>query len=155
MNHIKIQQTLIKAADARDGYKHKSFDAMYFLTDDRVWVCPGSRWVMGIPKASFYLDIDKVFKRAPFKEGGLFSEAENAKPVEDGGLIDKVIRGKKIRLHLFKVDDTTIYVDEDYVKYFDSEAYFKGTTAKAPLFVYELGELVGLILPVYIGDEDD
>ena len=148
MNYLKVQQNLLKAADARDGWKHKDFNSYYFITEDKVWMCPKEgKWMIGIPKNQFYLDIDKIWKDVKPIQGETFlKDTGDLKPAVDTNSIVQVM--KKMNLHKFVVDNEAIYIQEEYLKFFDPDAHFKGTKHNAPLHVYENGELVGLICPV-------
>ena len=151
MNYLKVQQNLLKAADARDGWKHKNFNIYYFTTEDKVWMCPKGEWMIGVPKNQFYLDIDKIWKDVKPVQGETFlKDTGDLKPAVDTNSIVQVTicKKKKMNLHKFVVDNEAIYVQEEYLKFFDPDATFKGTKHNAPLYVYENGELVGLILPV-------
>ena len=56
MKSLKMQQEIIKAAEARDGWKHKPFNYPYFVADGRVWICPEANWMIGIPEKQFYFE---------------------------------------------------------------------------------------------------
>jgi len=150
MNYLKVQQNLLKAADARDGWKHKDFNIYYFITEDKVWMCPEGQWIIGIPRNQFYLDIDKIWKDIKPIQGETFlKEPGDLKPaVDTNSIVQSTTFQKKTNLHKFMVDDKAIYVKEDYLKFFESDAHFEGTNDRSPLYVYENNELVGLILPV-------
>lgn len=149
---MKIQMDLLKAADARDGWKHKPFNALWFETDDRVYICPEGLWMMGIIKPRFFLDISKIFNDAsPFISGEQFLKSgQNTTPAEDTHIImDLVEHGKKMKLHKFMVDDDPVYVREDFLKYFEKDySRFTGTNSTSPLYVWENDDIVGLIMPV-------
>lgn len=152
MKYLKIQQDLLKAADARDGWKHRPFNVPWFETDDRVFVCPEGLWMMGIFKHHFFLDISKIFKDAsPLASGEQFLKSgQDTKPAKDTHIImDVVEHNKKMKLHKFTVDDEPVYVQEDFLKYFEMDySRFTGTNSKSPLYVWENDNIVGLIMPV-------
>lgn len=150
MNYLKVQQNLLKAADARDGWKHKDFHVAYSVTDDRVWVCPEGYWMIGIPKDQFYLNVDKIWKDfQPFKTETFLKDTWDLKPAVDTNTTIQVTEfKKKLNLHKFVVDGEEVYIQEKYLEFFDPDAHFEGRNSKAPLYVYENDELVGLILPV-------
>ena len=156
MNYLKVQQNLLKAADARDGWKHKDFNIYYFITKDKVWMCPKGEWIIGIPKNQFYLDIDKIWKDInPIRGETFLKDTGDLKPAVDTNSIFQVsIFQKKMNLHKFMVDDKAIYVKEDRLKFFEPDAHFEGTNGRSPLYVYEGNELVGLILPVNYKEGD-
>ena len=150
MKYMKVQNDLLKAANARDGSKKKYFNIPYFITEDKVWVCPDGSWMMAIPKDLFYLDKEKIWKDTkPFHGEKFIKNLCDLEPVTDTHVIMDVEQGKKkIKLHKFNVKDETIFVNENYLNYFDQNATFRGTKRNAPLYVYELGEVVGIICPV-------
>lgn len=152
MNYMKLQMDLLKAADARDGWKHRPFKALWFETDDRVFICPESTWMMGVFKDRFFLDISKIFKDTlPLITGEkLLKSGQNTKPAEDTHIIiDAVVHNKKRKLHKFTVDDKPVYVQEDVLRYFEMDySRFTGTDSISPLFVWENDDIIGLILPV-------
>lgn len=41
-----------------------------------------------------------------------------------------------------------VFVQENILKYFEPDATFRGKKHNSPLYVYELGKLVGVIYPV-------
>lgn len=145
MNYLKIQQNLLKAVDA----KHKSFNTYYCVTEDKVWVIHEGVLMMGIPKNLFYLDVDKIWKDIqPFKIETLFKDTWNLKSAVDTNTTIQVTEfKKKLNLHKFVVDGEEVYIQEKYLEFFDPDARFEGRNSKAPLYVYENDEFVGLILP--------
>lgn len=156
MNYLKVQQNLLKMADARDGWKHKDFNIYYFITEDKVWIIPKGQWIIGIPKNQFYLDIDKIWKDVKPLQGETFLKStRDLKPVVDtNSIVQVTIFQKKMNLHKFMVDDKTIYVKEERLKFFDTDSHFEGSDSRSPLYVYENNELVGLILPVNYKEGD-
>lgn len=152
MNYMKVQTDLLKAADARDGWKHKPFNTLWFETDDRVFICPGGSVMIGIIKPRFFLDVSKIFKDvAPLTSGEQFLKSgQNTKLAGNTHIIiDAVEHGKKMKLHKFMVDDEPVYVQEDFLKYFEMDySGFTGTDSKSPLYVWENDDIVGMIMPV-------
>lgn len=147
MNYLKLQQELLKAAESRDGPKHKQFDVHYSIINDRIWVFPHAFFGMGIPLDKFYLDVDKIWKdTSPLACGWILKDAENAKPAVDTNT-SVILKTEKKSVHKFIVNDESIFVNEKYLNYFN-DSCFKGTNGKSPLFVYEFDELVGMILPI-------
>ena len=147
---MKVQNDLLKAANARDGSKKKYFNIPYFITEDKVWVCPDGSWMMAIPKDLFYLDKEKIWKDTkPFHGEKFIKNLCDLEPVTDAHVImDVDLDNKKMKLHKFNVKDEAIFVNENFLNYFDPGATFRGTKRNAPLYVYELGEVVGIICPV-------
>lgn len=152
MKYLKVQQDLLKMADARDSWKHRPFNVPWFQADEKIWVCFDSVICLGIPYKQFYLNREQIFKDALSFDGGKIIEmAENIINAEDTKtVIEAKNNGKKMKLHIFQLEnDSKIYINDDFMKYFDSEdIMFGGISKKNPLFVYEHEELVGIIFPV-------
>lgn len=145
---MKFQQNLLKAADARDGCRHKPFNYFYSETNDKIYICPQGHYFVIIPKTQFYLDKEQVFKNiAPLKNMKSFLNPDNSQVAIDTHTIIAI--ESKMKLHEFVIDDESIFVDERLLKYFELEkSTFKGTNRKSPIFIYEYEELVGAVLPV-------
>ena len=152
MKYIKFQQNLLKAIDARDGWKHKPFNYFYFETDDKICICPQGHYFVMTPKVQFYLDKEKVFKNiAPFKNVKCYLNPDDLQVAIDTHTIknDVTVIKNKLNLHKFVIGDESIFVDESKLKYFELEnSTFKGTNRKNPIFIYEDEEQVGMVLPV-------
>lgn len=153
MKYFKFQQELLKAAEARDGWKHKPFDYPWFELNNQVGVCPGGHYIILIPDELFYLDRKRVFKSTTVNgEHILKLKNDELKDATDTHSIIEYYPSsnkKAAKLHKFVVDDETIYIDEDKLKYFDTDiSTYKGSGRKNPLYVYEHSRLVGMILPV-------
>ena len=75
---------------------------------------------------------------------------QNTESAEDTNIIiDAVEHSKKMKLHKFMVDDKPVYVQEDFLKYFEMDcSRFTGTDSKSPLYVWENDSIVGMIMPV-------
>ena len=56
----------------------------------------------------------------------------------------------KRKLRIYYNHDQTIYVDNDLFKYFDEEIEVKGTTIKAPIYIFEYNQLIGMLLPTVV-----
>ena len=50
---MKFQQDLLKAADERDGWKHKLFNYPWFETDDKIFICPQGHYFIAILKVKY------------------------------------------------------------------------------------------------------
>lgn len=152
MKYIKLQQDLLKAADARDGWKHKPFNNHWFETENQIFICPDAYWMMGIPKESFYLNIDKVFKDIqPFTSGNdLIKKSLDTFPAKDTHMVIDVVKNRtKMKLHSFIVNEETIYVNDNFLKYFDlDESKVTGSGKRSPIYIWEGDVVVGLLLPV-------
>ena len=154
---MKFQQDLLKAADERDGWKHKLFNYPWFETDDKIFICPQGHYFIAILKVQFYMDKEKVFKNTtPLNGGKSFLNPDNLQMATDTHTIVMVDKNKaKMKLHKFVIGDEVIFLDENNLKYFDLEdSTFKGTNRKNPIYIYENEELVGMVLPVNHKEEE-
>ena len=157
MKNIKFQQDLLKAADERDGYKHKLFNYPWFETDDKIFICPQGHYFIAILKVQFYMDKEKVFKNiTPINNTGKsFLNPDNLQMATDTHTIVVTDVKAKMKLHKFVIGDEAIFLDENNLKYFDLEdSTFKGTNRKNPIYIYENEELVGMVLPVIHKEEE-
>ena len=155
MNTLKIQQELVKAAFTRD-YKNKRAEMLYGVTGDYVVVVPDGYTLYKIPKAFFYLDPETVFEGRKNERIERFLDDSNAMSATDThASIVETKTGKKRTLHKFILEDgKPAYIDEKFLKCFDLDiSTFKAVSPISPLFIYEYGEMVGLVLPVrYVED---
>ena len=154
---MKFQQDLLKAADERDGWKHKFFNYPWFETDDKIFICPQGHYFIAILKVQFYMDKEKVFKNTtPLNGGKSFLNPDNLQMATDTHTIVMADKTKaKMKLHKFVIGDEAIFLDENNLKYFDLEdSTFKGTNRKNPIYIYENEELVGMVLPVNHKEEE-
>ena len=146
---MKFQQDLLKAADERDGWKHKLFNYPWFETDDKIFICPQGHYFIAILKVQFYMDKEKVFKNITPINGKSFLNPDNLQMATDRHTIVVADVKAKMKLHKFVIGDEVIFLDENNLKYFDLEdSTFKGTNRKNPIYIYENEELVGMVLPV-------
>ena len=146
---MKFQQDLLKAADERDGWKHKLFNYPWFETDDKIFICPQGHYFIAILKVQFYMDKEKVFKNITPINGKSFLNPDNLRMATDTHTIVVADVKAKMKLHKFVIGDEVIFLDENNLKYFDLEdSTFKGTNRKNPIYIYENEELVGMVLPV-------
>lgn len=151
MKYFKFQQELLKAAEGRDGWKHKPFNYPWFELNNQVGICPSGHYIVLIPDELFYLDRKRVFKSTTVNgEQILKLKGDDLKDATDThSIIEYKQYNKLVKLHKFTVGDEPIYIDENNLKYFDLDiSTYKGTGRKNPLYVYEDGGLVGMILPV-------
>ena len=87
----------------------------------------------------------------------LFQEAEtDYEPVERVGAVRKIKSsktGKTLLLRQLEAGDSRVRVQSKYLQYFEHPEYQIKAPHK-PVFVYEDGELCGLVLPVRCPEED-
>lgn len=151
MKFDKIQQEILKAAFKRDEtHNEKCFQWLHFETDDNVCVVDHGVAIYIIPKKHWYLDIEKVFEKPPVQLEALMKEENDAEDVTD--LMTERQTPDKKMVRIFKIDkedSPEIWIDSKILKVFDLDwCTFKGKKHNTPLFIYENGELAGVVLPV-------
>lgn len=141
MNILKIQTEVLKQIHK------KSNDFIYGCDDTHIYISPDKYKLFKIPKDKFYLDLNKM--------GNPINAVH--KMFDVTGLVDahKTSELKQCDKGLtcvkFTSEKDSLWVDTKLLKEFeDCEITFKMTGKKAPLFIYEHDEVVGLILPVNV-----
>lgn len=137
MKYLKLQQEIIKEAN-----KDKDLNCKYFEIEEDIYIVPSPHcFMMVIPKKSFFLDKNKIFKESDHMDLSKFiGGSKNAKLAKNEKI---TVESDKKKLRLFTIDD------EKYLKYFDEDiSTFSGTNKKSSIYIWEKGKLVGLILPV-------
>lgn len=62
----------------------------------------------------------------------------------------QVLKKPKIAFANFYTESESVYVDTKLINYFDNNAKYHIVDKKKPVFVYESGELVGIVMPCTI-----
>lgn len=138
MRYFKIQQEMIRNKKAN---KRKYY---YTIEDGKVLISQNRHFIMAIPEKDFFLDVKKVAEEASVLSIILKNYALTK-------LVDThtTIKANGKQLHVFKVGERTIYVDEEYINYFDEKSvHYTGRNERLPVYVWEHETLVGAILPV-------
>ena len=134
MKEIKVQQDVLALAQTphrvrfgrlKDGRMGVTIDgiAVYIIYSDNVFLDTRKFQI---------IDLQKIF-----------DDVFEAKDIIPTGVS---ILKMKDTLKEFKNDDTTAYFNEKLFKYFDSKKKLTYSYHKTKLFVFENGELVGLVL---------
>ena len=134
MKEIKVQQDVL--ALTQTSYRVQ-FGG---LKDGRMGVTIDGIAVYIIYSDNVFLDTSK-FKTIDLQK--IFDDVFEAKDIIPTGVS---ILKLKDTLKEFKNDDTTAYFNEKLFKYFDSKKKLTYSYHKTKLFVFENGELVGLVL---------
>ena len=134
MKEIKVQQDVLALAQN----PHRVRFGM--LNDGRMGVAIDGFAVYIIYSDNVFLDTTK-FQTIDLQK--IFDDIYNAKDIVPSGVS---ILKLKDTLKEFKNDDTTAYFNEKLFKYFDSKKKLTYSYHKNKLFVFENGELVGLVL---------
>ena len=134
MKEIKVQQDVL--ALTQTSYRVQ-FGG---LKDGRMGVAIDGIAVYIIYSDNVFLDTTR-FQTIDLQK--IFDDIYNAKDIVPTGVS---ILKLKDTLNEFKNDDTTAYFNEKLFKYFDSKKKLTYSYHKNKLFVFENGELVGLVL---------
>ena len=134
MKEIKVQQDVLALAQTPHRVRFGR------LNDGRMGVAIDCFSVYIIYSGNVFLDTTK-FQTIDLQK--IFDDIYNAKDIVPTGVS---IHKLKDTLKEFKNDDTTAYFNEKLFKYFDSKKKLTYSYHKTKLFVFENGELVGLVL---------
>ena len=134
MNEIKVQQDVLALAQTPNRVRFGR------LNDGRMGVTIDGFAVYIIYSDNVFLDTRK-FQTIDLQK--IFDDVFEAKDIIPTGVS---ILKLKDTLKEFKNDDTTAYFKEKLYKYFDSKKKLTYSYHKTKLFVFENGELVGLVL---------
>lgn len=130
MKEIKVQQDVLALAQTPHRVRFGK------LNDGRMGVTIDGFAAYIIYSDNVFLDTRK-FQTIDLQK--IFDDVYNAKDIVPTGISIN-------NLKEFKNDDTTAYFNEKLFKYFDSKKKLTYSYHKTKLFVFENGELVGLVL---------
>lgn len=133
MKEIKVQQDILAQANKNRVRFGK-------LEDGRMGVTIDGFAVYIIYMDNVLLDTSK-FSTIDLQK--FFDDVAEAKDIIPTGVSISDVKGA---LKEFKNDETTAYFNEKLFKYFDSKKKLTYRYHKTKLFVFENGELVGLVL---------
>lgn len=144
MNIVKIQTDLLK--DALNGKAHKWFiqhtaSDVLILTEYQMYAIDHKEYVLNTGKL-YELGVKDLTTAERLLDG-----YKNAKPLVKTPLKRVVDKYTCIEL---KLGEESIYLNEALLKNYDKNVEFEGTSAKAPVYLYEGEILVGLVLPVRV-----
>ena len=134
MKEIKVQQDVLALAQTPHRVRFGR------LNDGRMGVTIDGFAAYIIYSDNVFLDTSK-FQTIDLQK--IFDDAFEAKDIIPTGVS---ILKLKDTLKEFKNDDTTTYFNEKLFKYFDSKKKLTYSYHKTKLFVFENGELVGVVL---------
>ena len=147
MNIVKLQQDIIK-----DLLNNKRGEWFIQIKDSKVYILTRFQ-VFILSSKEFVLDIDKLgFSNTNIAES-LLKSAEDTMPAIKTDIIKSVVsQGKVVNCQEIKrVDnDEVAYVNQNLLKVYDKTCEFKFFNSKNPVFIYEYGILVGIVLPIKV-----
>ena len=130
MKEIKVQQDILAMAHTTNRVRFGK------LNDGRTGAVIDGYAVYIICHCNLLLDTTK-FSAMDLQK--IFDDVYKAKDIAPTGI-------SMNKLNEFKNDETTAYFNEKLFKYFDSKKKMSYKYHKTKLFVFENGELVGLVL---------
>lgn len=147
MKLTKIMTDLLKAVE-----KDKTSTINYGEDEDYVYLLPNDKSAYRIPKKSFLIDLKKALPtKIPLTNPAKFFDVDVEEARKTSHL--KMIPGKKpITVVKIAGESKHAWVDVDLLKNFEN-CTFGVSSVKSPVLVYESGELVGVVLPVYMKED--
>ena len=134
MKEIKVQQDVLALAQTPNRVRFGR------LNDGRMGVTIDAFAVYIIYSGNLLLDTSK-FSTIDLQK--IFDDVVEAKDIIPTGVSISDVKGA---LREFKNNNTTAYFNEKLFKYFDSKKKLTYSYHKSKLFIFENGELVGLVL---------
>ena len=142
MKITKILTDLLKAAE-----KKKTLNINYSYQGDYIAFLPDGHRAYRIHKNDFLVDLVKALPdKVPLSLTNIFddSHAQDAHKTNELRVIDKA---NVVKIAGYNIN---VWINTAYLKEFEENCTFKVTGEKCPVYVYEQGKLVGLVLPVDI-----
>lgn len=144
----KLQNELLKMA-AKHDTKHSNMEFGYEIRGDKIAVTE-SHAVWFIPKGNWYLNIETVFRgKSPYKLDTVIANGKNAEKIELTAEIRKTKDGREVRIFKNPNSGEEIWINPEFLKLYNLERLqFEGSGKINPIYIYDSGELAGIILPV-------
>ena len=154
MDYTKVQsQVMTDKIAAVNGVSKFLYGACEYDQESYHGITEG-HYIVFVPEWAYYIDDNKVFGNKPAWEGvkGIVQTISDTKPIKLTPDL-KTVEGHKKPLLVFEnEEEEKIYIDSalhDNFKTAPSITY-RGTTSKAPIFLFSYDRLIGCILPVMI-----
>ena len=122
--------------------------AIIFLgkLEDKIAVSTDGFIMYFVPEKDFIFDIEKILRgRGRFNAKELTKDEPKAKPISKTGEMAELLG--KIAV---KIGDK--WINEKFLKVFENPEFKTTDNYIEPIYVYEKGELVGLIMPIRVRD---
>lgn len=151
MKITKIMTDLLKLVD-----KKKTITCNYGIYGDHIYFTPDGCRMFRINAKLFLIDLNKALPdKTPLNDIRKFFNDDNTEEAYKTNEL-KVIDGPKRTLVKIESKNSHAWINVDFLKDFESECTFKISKPNQPVFIYESGEAVGLILPIKVkGDLDN
>lgn len=152
----KIQNELLK--EALKTLKGKPFEHVIQYDEEAGMIYVLNGYILHlIPSKEFFLDVDMLQElKRPMKLESIKQFLKNANEGETAALTGerRIIVDKNKKLEVAKIQgegEAFAWVQAKYLKYFEDDGVtFKITAWKNPVYVYEFGELVAMVMPVRV-----
>ena len=151
MDFTKVQQDVIKAKLADNKNKYR-YGAVRIDGYERIGIIIDAQVIVFIPRQFYLLDNEAVFEgQEPMCIDYVIKNEPYVVPLTVTSEI-RMIPGDKAQLQAFKNNDEKIYVNTKLLDTFKTAVNinYKGTSKKAPVYVYAEYDLIGLVLPTYV-----
>lgn len=134
------------------GNAKKSLAFNYGTDSEYVYFTPDGYRVYKIPQKDFLIDLGKAFPdRTPLSNPKKMLDDSNTEPAVKTNEIRVIGKGNVVKI---KSENTHAWVNVDYLKEFEPECTFRVIKPNAPVFVYEYEELVAIVLPVRVAEDN-
>lgn len=149
MKLTKIFTELLKLRDKNETRLR------YGIQDGFIYYTPDGNRMFKIPEKEFLIDLTKAFPS--------LVSLTNVKQLFDDKGTEPAIKTNEMKLTMdgkatvvkFVSEKSYAWVNVKYLDYFTEEVTYKIIGRNKPVFVYEYGNLVGIILPVNMREESD
>lgn len=145
MNYSKVQADILKAKDkTKFPYLYGHYNK---CGKEYIAIIIDGKEVVLIPEESFYLDAEKCFGQSKLVSNiERICNTDGTVDIRTDGTIKPLEGNSKHKVQIFTNGSEEIWVSTDLLKIFDmSTSHFKGINKKTPVFIYEEGNLVGLV----------
>lgn len=150
MKVTKIMTDLLKLVE-----KKKTMTCNYGMDDNYIYFTPDGYRIFKICKPLFLIDLKKALPdKIPLVNPGYFFKADNLEDGKKTGEM-RIIDDLKGTVTKIESEHSHAWVNEKYLKEFDTDCSFKIGTPKQPVLIYEHDEVVGVICPVNVKEDLD
>lgn len=147
MKLAKIFKELISSWDK------KLNTVRYGIEDGYVYLVPDGCRMFKIPEDDFIIDMRIAFPSlVPLTNPNRMFNAEGTEEAKRSSILR--ITEKKTTVVKIVGEKSSAWVNVKFLDYFEGEVTYRISTPKAPVFVFENGVIVGLVLPVNFKEDE-
>ena len=149
MNYLKVQQNLLK-----DVLSKKVKGYFFGVWEEKELVGISEYHVIWlIPRSKFVFDAEKLKELGVKELSSIKNMFSPGHYLQDDGILSgdmRILDGREA----VKIEgkEGHVWVNRAFLNEFDKDRTFKISKSIAPVYVYEKGELVGLILPIKVDE---